>query len=69
MITCVVIIAIACLVAQQAHYHELFVRREHKDNVALSQILEDKIKEFDEYKSQVDTLVSQAGLRAGFKIK
>lgn len=68
IIACVLIIALTVLLAQNTHYDELQTRREYKNTVALTELLEQRLREVEEYKEKVDTLVSQAGIRSGFKI-
>lgn len=66
---CFILTVLALLYAQHAHYAELARRRGHQNTVQLSQVLEQKLSQVAEYQDKVDTLIRQAEIRAGFKIK
>lgn len=50
--------------AQQDHYDFLDEQKEKKDIIVIYDALEQRLKEFDEYKKRLDTLT----LKAGFKL-
>lgn len=60
-----IMVIMSGLVVLQRYQHEFLIRqKEYKDSAKLSIEIEQKLKEFDEYKKRVDALV----LKAGFKL-
>jgi hypothetical protein len=74
MIEAIIILGSVCLIVGgvllvqknyiQAEKDYIILNKELKDNYRLSNELEARLKEFDEYKKKIDSLV----LKAGFKL-